>query len=102
MSGLDVDPEGVGKGGDALDQVGDKLKIIREEYIDKITSFRGCWGTDEFGEAFAKKYYEGLEPCVAGVDALSAAVKGSAASLKFTGANFRKTQNEIHDSIGKR
>ncbi|EDY50408.1 hypothetical protein [Streptomyces clavuligerus] len=102
MSTLDVDPEGLGKGGDALDEAGDKLKVIREEYVDRITHYRGCWGTGEFGEAFAKKYYEGLDPCVEGVDALSAAVKGSANSLKRTGANFRKTQDDIHSNTSGR
>ncbi|MFE0422433.1 hypothetical protein [Streptomyces sp. NPDC058953] len=102
MSGLDVDPGGVDKGGDALDEVGEKLKIIREEYLDKISSYRGCWGTGEFGETFEKKYYEGLDPTVEGVDALSAAVKGSAASLKSTAARFRKTQQSIYDDVNGR
>ncbi|MFC0596806.1 hypothetical protein [Streptomyces palmae] len=99
MSELDVDSEGLNRGGEALDDVGNKIKLIRDEYVDKITSYRGCWGTGEFGETFAKKYYEGLNSAVEGVEALSKALEGSAESLKKTAGGFRKGQQNILDGI---
>ncbi|AZK97781.1 MULTISPECIES: hypothetical protein [Streptomyces] len=99
MSELDVDTDAVEKGGAALEDVGEKLKIMREEYIDKISSYRGCWGTGEFGEAFEKKYYQGLDPTVAGLDALAESAEASGRSLGGTGKKFKKVQQDVIDQL---
>ncbi|QDY80221.1 hypothetical protein [Streptomyces qinzhouensis] len=99
MSGLDVDTDAVDKGGAALEDVAEKLKIMREEYVDKISSYRGCWGTGEFGEAFATKYYQGLDPTVGGLDALCDATEASGRSLGGTGKKFKKVQQDVIDQM---
>ncbi|MEW1547912.1 hypothetical protein [Streptomyces tsukubensis] len=99
MSGVDMDPEKVGKAGENLEDVGEKLKIMGEEYIDKISTYRGCWGTGEFGEAFAKKYYQGLTPLVEGVEALGEAAKNSGKTLGAHKKRMSTSQEGIIDHI---
>ncbi|MGW6391741.1 hypothetical protein ACWFR1_14815 [Streptomyces sp. NPDC055103] len=99
MTELDVDSEGLDRGGEAVKNVGHELKVARDEYVDKITSYRGCWGTGEFGEAFAKKYYQGLGYVVDGSEALVKALEASGQSLGDTSGKFKKTQQDIIDNV---
>ncbi|MFF4168846.1 hypothetical protein [Streptomyces sp. NPDC001744] len=99
MSELNVNSGGLDKGGEAVKNVGEELKVARDEYMDKITSYRGCWGTGEFGEAFAKKYYQGLGFVVEGSEALVEALKASGQSLTDTSDRFKRTQDGITGNI---
>ncbi|MGV9315434.1 hypothetical protein ACWDR0_25105 [Streptomyces sp. NPDC003691] len=99
MSGVDMDPEKVGKAGASLEEAGEKLKVMGEEYVDKISTYRGCWGTGEFGEAFEKKYYQGVTPLVDGVKTLGEATAGSGKSLGGHGKKMSGTQDDITDHI---
>ncbi|MFJ1569240.1 hypothetical protein [Streptomyces erythrochromogenes] len=99
MSELDVDSEGLDRSGEAVKDVGSVLKVARDEYMDKITSYRGCWGTGEFGEAFAKKYYQGLGSVVDGTAALVEALEASGQSLGDTSKKFKKTQQDVIDHV---
>lgn len=99
MSELDVDSEGLNNSGEAVKDVGEVLKVAREEYLDKITSYRGCWGTGEFGETFAKKYYQGLNLVVDGTAALIEALEASGQSLGDTSKKFKKTQSDVIDHV---
>ncbi|MFF2409222.1 hypothetical protein [Streptomyces sp. NPDC058092] len=99
MSELDVDTEGLNRSGEAVKDVSEVLKVARDEYMDKITSYRGCWGTGEFGETFAKKYYQGLGLVVDGTEALVKALESSGQSLGDTSSKFKKTQEGVIDHV---
>ncbi|MEU9618299.1 MULTISPECIES: hypothetical protein [unclassified Streptomyces] len=99
MSELDVDSEGLDRSGEAVKDVSGVLKVARDEYVDKITSYRGCWGTGEFGETFAKKYYQGLGLVVDGTEALVKALESSGQSLNDTSKKFKKTQQDVIDHV---
>ncbi|MFI0977473.1 WXG100 family type VII secretion target [Streptomyces sp. NPDC021093] len=101
MSTLDVDPEKLGKSSADLDKVAEKIKLIKEDYIDKITSYHGCWGDGEFGEAFAKKYLPGVDAARKGVKELSSALEGSSQSLKDAAKDFKNQQQQILDGLGQ-
>ncbi|MFF0742971.1 hypothetical protein ACFYVL_21485 [Streptomyces sp. NPDC004111] len=106
MSGLDVDTGGLGKSGENLDEVAQHIKLIRDDYLDKLTTYHGCWGTGEFGEAFAKKYLPAVEDAKTGITELSNALSGSAQSLRDTSTKFGNLQNDItgnlHGGNGRR
>ncbi|MFE7411396.1 WXG100 family type VII secretion target [Streptomyces laurentii] len=95
MSGLDVDTDGLGQSGENLDQVAQYIKLVRDDYLDKITSYHGCWGTGDFGDAFAQKYLPALEDAKAGLDELSNALNGSAQSLRDASTDFGNLQDDI-------
>ncbi|MFF9347594.1 hypothetical protein [Streptomyces sp. NPDC014734] len=99
MSGLEVNTQGLGHSGEAVEKVADSIKIVRDDYLDKITSYHGCWGTGEFGNTFASKYLDGVEFARMGVKELSEALSGSAKSLIETAAGFRKQQSNVLDVL---
>ncbi|MEV5603938.1 hypothetical protein AB0L33_21075 [Streptomyces sp. NPDC052299] len=99
MTSLDVDTEKLGKSGEDMGDVADKIKLLRDDYLDKITSYHGCWGDGEFGEKFGEKYGEGVESARTGIRELAAALLGSSQSLKDAARNFGKLQQGITDTL---
>ncbi|WMX43818.1 hypothetical protein RGF97_01590 [Streptomyces roseicoloratus] len=92
---LDVDPDGLDKSGRNMGDVADKIKLIRDEYLDKLTSYHGCWGDGEFGEAFAKKYVPAEKDLEAGVTGLADGLSGSGRSQQDAGKKFRGLSDDI-------
>ncbi|MEN8651634.1 hypothetical protein ABCR94_13645 [Streptomyces sp. 21So2-11] len=101
MSSLDVDPDKLEKSSEDMAKVAEKIKLIRDDYLDKLTSYQGCWGDDEFGKKFAEKYLKGVDAAKMGVRELSDALSGSAESLKDAAKDFSKQQQEITDALGQ-
>ena len=99
MSGLDVDSKGLGRSAETLKTVGEQIKVVRDEYLDKITSYHGCWGGGEFGETFESKYLAGVDYAKTGIKELSSALSGSAKSLLGASSSFTKVQQSVLDSI---
>ncbi|WP_335937613.1 hypothetical protein [Streptomyces sp. PTD5-9] len=105
MSGLNVDTNGLGRSADNLKGVSEQIEVVRDEYLDKISSYHGCWGDGEFGETFASKYLAGVDYAKTGIKELSSALSGSATSLLDASSTFAKVQNGVVSSIqqhGKR
>ncbi|MER5276855.1 hypothetical protein ABT025_13985 [Streptomyces sp. NPDC002809] len=99
MSGLDVDTQGLGKSGQVVEKVADRLVLVRDDYLDKVTSYHGCWGDGAFGDLFASMYVQGVEFARAGITELSAALSGSATSLTDTASSFRSQQGDVLDAL---
>ncbi|MFE7426626.1 hypothetical protein ACF1BP_32105 [Streptomyces sp. NPDC014735] len=105
MSGLNVDTKGLGQSAESLKEVGERIEVVRDEYLDKISSYHGCWGDGEFGETFASKYLTGVDYAKTGIKELSSALSGSATSLLDASSTFAKVQDGVLASIqqhGKR
>ncbi|GGZ11613.1 WXG100 family type VII secretion target [Streptomyces nitrosporeus] len=101
MTSLDVDTDKLGKSGADMDEVAEKIKLIRDDYLDKITTYHGCWGDGEFGEKFAEKYLEGVDAARKGVRELSEALSGSSQSLKDAADDFSRQQQQITESLSQ-
>ncbi|MER5888285.1 hypothetical protein ABT160_31060 [Streptomyces sp. NPDC001941] len=96
---FDVDPDGLDKSGRNMGDVADRIKLIRDEYLDKLTTYHGCWGDGEFGEAFAKKYVPAERDLKEGVTGLYEGLSGSARSQLDTSRNSRDLSEDINTRI---
>ncbi|MFK8911620.1 hypothetical protein [Streptomyces sp. YS-3] len=96
---LEVDPDGLGQSGQNMADVAGKIKLIRDEYLDKLTSYRGCWGDGEFGEAFAKKYVPAEKDATDGLTGLYEGLNGSAQSQLDTSQSSRDLSENINTQL---
>ncbi|MEU2249196.1 type VII secretion target [Streptomyces sp. NPDC019224] len=99
MTSLDVDTEKLGKSGEDMGDVAEKIKLLRDDYLDKITSYHGCWGEGEFGEKFGEKYLQGVDAARTGVRELADALFGSSQSLKDAAKDFDSQQQHIAEAL---
>ncbi|MGC4945594.1 hypothetical protein ACLQ2N_05145 [Streptomyces sp. DT224] len=96
---LDVDTQKLGRSGEDMADVAEKIKLLRDDYLDKITSYHGCWGDGEFGEKFGEKYLQGVDSARTGVRELADALSGSSQSLKDAAKDFGAQQQHIADTL---
>lgn len=75
-----------------------RLKGIASRFqsaVDKIKSdaaqHEGCWGNDEFGQAFAKGYEPGAKQMLDNSGQMTEGVTGTATQVEQAVDNFEKT-----------